>query len=285
MVEEVISLANIKKYTIQELEEYSQCPLKHLYEYKLKRKKKALNAEHARIRIVKDIILTIASAIIDGKRLTPGTAQDDFDSRLMKWAYTNKTHPDSIAQVAAEGRLEVLAHYNRLYGMANKLLACRLPVESDIYLPSANRYTIKVTDVVDLVQFRVQGRGKILQLVHFYTDKRRRSYFEVTNGIESALKTYVFLSSYKEIIKKLGKDLSTKKSEVLFVHIPSRDCLVATPDKDTMGSIKSWLYNITKSVNEEIYYPSVSKQCIKCSFQSTCRASDAKKINMRGGGL
>jgi len=264
----------MKQFSIDELATYATCPLQYLYKYEIITPIKETLLQ-AKRNILRKLILEAAQQYIYGNTIYPQDLQDKFDLEMMQWAFDHDIHIDSMGSELSEGRLQTYALYNVLLSHSERLLAVCLPLTESVYLPSQKRLYAHLQGSVDMVSWTPSGQRKRLQLISLYTSRKKLTNFEVSNSVRTALHTYLLNKSYKKVLKKYD-DLSKSTPEFLFIHVDSQEIIKVSPNKDTLDSVLSWLYNLVKALKTGIYYPSVGKNCIECPYKTRCKPSDAR---------
>lgn len=268
-------------FSIQELEDYAHCPLKHLYGRHpiFKDKGLARNSTIAEMRIatVKEVVLDCCEALRKGEVVFPDVLKKDFDSRFMLYLKERDIHPESVPNQLAMGRMEVFGNYSSLTSKG-KIVAAKLPINHLFRFMGPKGACLRITDTIDAIRVVETKRKPRVELIHFYTDHKPRTSFELDNSVSSALYATCFLREYAEDLTRATPYAVNSNPNIVFTHLQSQDERTVTPSKEMLEVTTSWLYNLHKALKQKIYYQNVTKECTNCPFKKNCNPHDVRQV-------
>jgi len=191
-----------------------------------------------------------AIAQADGMSISHRALLDDYDVTLFGWLTKKKLSTDKYTQMVAEGRIILLG-------------ALRVVEAQDICLgPDIHEGKIGIGAPGSIT---IEGATDFStpEASWLFTFDGRKSKFETENDIETA------------ILHRLG----VKTVKVL--HVPSQSITESKPGENVLASMRTWVYNIAKAIEQKVYYPSVSKSCKMCPYQQVCNPRDASQDSLR----
>lgn len=258
-------------YSIEEVFDYIDCPLRHHMKYEKKLPPAILKDTTAKSQIFKDCIKeAIFFYYARMQEKNPASIKELYNKYYTLWlARTNTIEANIFERSLSEtqdkihkerdkyvlnGYSLLQKFYNWNHKKKQSIIAVNHPYEVEID-------GIKIKGRFELIREveRQDQPGRILEIVEFKTTKKKPEGFDLNHDLYSTFMHYAFLYTFKASPDKFIVNYLNQDKE-----------LEITRDANEYKRMLSVLKGFTNSVNTVAPYPKQNFQCNYCPFKEYC---------------
>lgn len=248
----------------EELSEYVQCSLRHLYRYRFKVEPRDLDRTDLALKAFRASLLWFYGVLaLRSRALTLRELLQDFERRVAERTTRAGFDLQSLTDQIAVGRVRLKRHFGaEEKGLA--ILGAEVPYERVF---KRGDLTITLKGRIDLVRVRDDHRPKSrsLELIHISTGRWIPPALERANTVPLVCARLGFAT--------LGNFSKGRNSEIKTIwYSAHQDREVETEVREhEMRVARGWLLGVAEAIEGELYYPQFEQaRCTQCPYRKGC---------------